>query len=534
MAAASSSAPTTRTRYDEVAYPTSSYPQSHPNRLAAMAALLGMAPASPSKSRVLELGCADGANILPMAEQAPEATFLGIDGSMAQIAAGQAAQAAAGLKNVELRCQDLLTFPSDAGLFDYIIVHGVFSWVGDAVREKILEICATHLAPKGIAYVSYNALPGWNMRRSLRDVMRYHTGALTDPKAKIQQARAVLTFLSDSVPVDNNPYGLLLRQELQFLSGQDDRHLLHEYLLEDNTPFYFHEFVGRAAGHGLQYLSETNLAQMLASNFPEKVRQTLNQLGNQLIAQEQYMDFLRNRAFRETLLCRADVAINRNIVPHVLRDLAIQPLFRRSTASIDLTPGVKVEFVTLSGAQLTTDDAFVKSVFHRLAEVGAAGSISYRELLEAGRARTRPVLGAITPDRDAIDEATLDNNLMNLLARGLIEVLAHPVGTRSEIPPQPIIAPLARYQAVHARHVTNRLHQPAPADVVARMIMEVCDGSRSHEEIVEILLLRIKEGKLQIAAGTNAITDETQLRALLQTRVRVVLASLADGGFFAL
>src|SRR5207247_7326990 len=119
--------------------------------------------------RVLEIGCASGGNLLPMAEALPEASFLGIDLSERQINEGQQAIAALGLGNVELRHLNVLEIGPDFGLFDYIVCHGVYSWVPPVARDKILEVCRKNLAPNGVAYVSYNTLPGWHMRGMIRD-----------------------------------------------------------------------------------------------------------------------------------------------------------------------------------------------------------------------------------------------------------------------------------------------------------------------------------------------------------------------------
>src|SRR5690606_35431991 len=127
--------------YDETPYPSSAFPQTHPDKLCAMARLFGLEAQDPTTARVLELGCADGANLLPMAQHAPGARFLGLDASIKQVEGARAAITAAGLANVEVRHQDILEFPADEGKFDYIIVHGIFSWVPDPVRDKILAIC---------------------------------------------------------------------------------------------------------------------------------------------------------------------------------------------------------------------------------------------------------------------------------------------------------------------------------------------------------------------------------------------------------
>lgn len=520
------------TTYDETPYPSAAFPQSHPSRLAAMGRLFGLNPTSPAKARVLELGCADGSNLLPMAEQHPGATFLGIDASQVQIAAGQQALAAAALTNVELRFQNILDFPAAEGKFDFIIVHGIYSWVPEPVREKILAICQEHLTEHGIAYVSYNALPGWNMRRSLRDMMLFHTRGLAQPQAKVQQARALLKFLADSVPTENNAYGLLLKSELQLVSGMADGHLFHDLLGDVNAPVYLHEFVAHASRCGLQYLSEPSLAHMLAGNFPDAVRDTLAKVGNNIIAQEQYMDFLRNRSFRQTLLCRAQAPVKRKVGAEQMSRFAFQSLLRPNAAPLDLAAGVVVNVPTAGGAQISTADPFLKAVFQKLTEAGSR-AVAFAALLAAARAASRPHLGDLPANRDAIDEATLASNLMNLYSKGFVELWAEPVAVSLAVAEQPRVSALMRHQALNARFITNRVHQPVPVDIFGRHVVEACDGTRTLEQIFERLAGLVKTGKLQVAEGGQPVTDDAKLRALLLPRVEAILKVLAQNGFFA-
>jgi methyltransferase-like protein/2-polyprenyl-3-methyl-5-hydroxy-6-metoxy-1,4-benzoquinol methylase len=515
--------------YDETPYPSAAFPQTHPNRLAAMGRLFGFKAVSPANARVLELGCADGSNLLPMAEQARGATFLGIDGSKVQIDAGKKASSAAGLKNVELRVQNILDFPASEGKFDYIIAHGIYSWVPEPVRERVLGICATHLAENGIAYISYNALPGWNMRRSLRDMVQFHTAAIKDPKIKAQQTRALVKFLADSVPTENSAYSLLLRGELEMMSKQEDGYLMHELLEEENRSFYFYEFVSQAARHGLQYLSEPNLSQMLASNFPEKVRETLGQVGNNITAQEQYMDFLRNRTFRQTLLCRSSVAIKRNVDATAMKQLAIQSLFKPIDGPIDLSPDVPVDFSTASGLKINTRDSFLKAALHTLSESPAA-AFSYEDLLKTARARAHPLLLAGQANRDDTEDAVLRTNLLNLFSKGVIEIHADPVTVRQAVPEKPTVTPLMRYQAMNARFITNLLHQPLPSDSLARYVIVACDGTRTRAGLLDFLLGCVREGKLHVNEGSQRITDMRKVESTLGPMLDNVLKKVAQFG----
>jgi methyltransferase-like protein/2-polyprenyl-3-methyl-5-hydroxy-6-metoxy-1,4-benzoquinol methylase len=522
--------PEAPTSYDIVPYPAASFPQSHPNRIGAIARLFGVNVAAPSSARVLELGCADGSNILPMADHARGSTFLGIDASKVQIAAGHKALTASGLKNVELRYQNILEFSAAEGKFDYIIVHGIFSWVPDSVREKILSICSTNLAENGIAYVSYNTLPGWNMRRSLRDMSRFHTANLKDPAAKIQQTRALVKFLAESVATENSAYGMFLKNELEMMAKQQDNYLMHEILEDDNQAFYFSEFLGRAGRHQLQYVGEPSLAQMLAGNFPEKVRETLQRIGQNVVAQEQYMDFLRNRTFRQTILCHAKAPINRQVHGTATRNFAFQSLFKKQAGPIDLAPDVSAEFESHAGTKVNTADPFVKAMLVALTNA-APSVISYQDLLVAARTASRPIYGAGV-SRDAVDETTLQSNLMSLCAKGFIELYAEPVNVSSTVPNKPALSPLVRYSAKTARLVTNQLHYGIGADVLARQVMEECDGSRTPDDITTAVIAVVQAGKINVQEGDKPVKDEKRLRELVGPQVNGVLQKLAQNAYF--
>ena len=137
-----------RNTYDELPYESHAFPQTHPDRLSVIARLFGMQPAPLEGCRVLELGCGNGANIIAMAALMPDATFLGVDLSPRQIEVGQARIAELGLTNVELRAADLLEIENDLPVFDFIIAHGLYSWVPPNVQQAVLRICSRHLSPR--------------------------------------------------------------------------------------------------------------------------------------------------------------------------------------------------------------------------------------------------------------------------------------------------------------------------------------------------------------------------------------------------
>ena len=177
--------------YDDLPYESDPVPRSHPELLATMGTLFGMTPPTVGSCRVLELGCASGGNLIPMAYQLPDSEFLGIDLSEIHVREGTRLVEKLGLSNISLEHKDILKLSNEIGDFDYIIAHGVYSWVPEAVKDKILALCRAHLVPNGIAYVSYNTYPGWHMREMVRNMMRYHVQQNDDTQMKVRSGKGI-------------------------------------------------------------------------------------------------------------------------------------------------------------------------------------------------------------------------------------------------------------------------------------------------------------------------------------------------------
>ena len=177
--------------YDDLPYNSYAFPKSHPGHVATIAALFGMTPAPLDGARVLEVGCAGGGNLLPVASAYPGCECVGLDVSAVQIARAQEAVDAAGLRNVTLHCRGLegLDETTAGGTFDYIIAHGVYSWVEAPVREELMALCRRLLKPQGVAYISLNVLPGSFTREIVRGMLKYHTArAATEAHGSVAAA----------------------------------------------------------------------------------------------------------------------------------------------------------------------------------------------------------------------------------------------------------------------------------------------------------------------------------------------------------
>ncbi|MGH9903203.1 MAG: methyltransferase regulatory domain-containing protein, partial [Pyrinomonadaceae bacterium] len=371
--------------YDQILYPSFAVPQSHPDRLATLATLFGMEPAPVGRCRVLELGCGDGSNLLPLAAELPESQFLGIDLAARPIEIGRERARGAGLKNLTLRRLDLMDVADDLGRFDYVIAHGLYSWVPPAVQDRVLAVCRAHLAPRGVAFVSYNAYPGGHLRDMLREMMLFHTRHLDEPRQRIAQARALLKFLHEARR-EGDEYQMVLKKEVERVIKFSEDHLFHDDLEEFNLPVYFYQFVEHAGRHGLQYLAEADYYEMQDQSLPAEAVEKLRQLADDVVLREQYADFIKCRRFRQTLLCHRDVAVEREQRPEQVRRFWVASPARPARPAPDVKSSAPEKFVGLKGATIETDHPLAKAAVLHLGERWPM-SVPFDELLAGVRER---------------------------------------------------------------------------------------------------------------------------------------------------
>lgn len=513
------------TSYDEIPYESSAFAQTHPDRLATIGRLFGLSSPAVESCRVLELGCAAGANLIPMAYQLPEASFVGLDLSANQVAAGQRMIRDLRLDNIRLECADIARAGPELGLFDYILCHGVYSWVPDRVQTRILEICARSLTENGIAYVSYNTYPGWHMREMIRRMMLYHSRQFEHPQERIEQARAVIDFMARAVPTENNYYGQLLRSELDLIRHSKDSYLFHEHLEEINAPVYFHEFAERAQEKGLQYLGEANFAAMLASGFPRQIQETLNRISPGIVALEQYMDFLRNRQFRQTLLCRSGLDLQRNVTPAATAGLTVASGAYPLKGQPDLDPGVAQTFQTSEGATVETSSPLTKAAMLVL-KAQWPRALARADLETRAQALLQEQ-GPIVLSDTGEAAAQLANDLLHSYTVNAVEF--HTWQAEFTLSPvdKPRCSRLARYLMERDLPVVNQRHEYMRLDFFTRQVGLLADGSRNRRQLLDALVALTKKGELEVRLKGSLLTDDLQLRSSVADTLEKALNALS-------
>lgn len=299
-----------QTIYSELGYKSMPFPYTTPATLEAYAALVGISAPNPKNARVLELGATYGGNIISQALFYPDATFVGIELSQEQVEKGNEVIANAGLTNVSLIQSDIASIGSEIGTFDYIIAHGVYSWVDDGVKDALLRLIDEHLAEDGIAYVSYNTYPGWHTMEEVRQLLMFSNRdkAQFNHKEKVLHGKTIGSIVGsqilkyDNLKERNSKFLGALRSVMQ----KDEYYVGHDHLEPNNDPVYFYQFNDHLGAHNLAYLCDADLTLSMVRSFDADIADTLHKLAlNDHVAQEQYLDFILDTTFRKSIICKA-------------------------------------------------------------------------------------------------------------------------------------------------------------------------------------------------------------------------------------
>ncbi|MGY4677216.1 methyltransferase regulatory domain-containing protein [Pasteurella sp. P03HT] len=291
--------------YNELPYISKGFSHTLPERQKAVLALLGFETPDIQYANVLEIGCGFGGNLICSALLHTDAHFTGVDLSEKQIEGGKQIIQQLGLNNVTLHCQDISFFENTSTKFDYIICHGVFSWVPESVRIKILELIQSHLAENGAATISYNTYPGWKSLEVLKEIMTFRVNQLEKnqlaslpPLEKVAYAKGTAAFFAEHL-LDNS----VLKEIAEGVESKDEHYLYHEYFEEDNQPFYLHEFDALLAQYGLAHICDSTLGATFPIFKNDEIIEKLDiECGDNHLHKEQYYDYLLNRQFRTSIV----------------------------------------------------------------------------------------------------------------------------------------------------------------------------------------------------------------------------------------
>jgi methyltransferase-like protein/SAM-dependent methyltransferase len=517
--------------YDATPYPRMAHQDTHPMHLCVLGTLMGMEPARPTRCRVLDIGCAMGTNLLPMAMAYPESEFVGIDASAHQIALGNADIANLGVANVTLIAADILALDTSdegpLGKFDYITAHGFYSWVPPHVADALLAVIKRLLAPQGVAFVSYNVYPGWYQMEGLRRIMLYRIRSAATPAERIEQAREVLRFVAHTNPADESPFGMWVNGYQEYIDAGDtfstaerDAYMLHDQLEQDNHPAFFHEFNAHARGHGLQYVCDAEIHHDFPQGLPEGSLDFLRKMVQSVDDMQQYMDFARNRMFRRTLLAHDDVELSRVLRPERLATMRFSSPMIPVRETETIAGPDAVTFVNQAGLKVTTDHPFSKAALQCLT-VQWPRTFSLDELVECARLS----LPARVTEQDVLGLCvTLMQGFTS--GRNVVMIHADPPAYTPQVSERPVGAPWARYDLQQGPVVTSQRHERVHLDMLEAEILGLLDGTRTVEDLVGIFLPHVRRGEITFADVDTASLDDDALHARLTDLVAKRVDSL--------
>ena len=358
-----------------------------------------------------------------------------------------------GLKNIRIFQGNLLEVGTELGSFDYIIAHGFYAWVPEPARNRLLALCGELLTANGVAFVSYNALPGGHLRSMIREMMLFSAEGVDDPQQRVADGMAFLQFVAETRD-EGDPIRVMLEERLKRMENRDPGGTFHDELSDAYHPVQFSEFAEHARMTG-----------PIGSSALESVA------GDDIVRQEQMLDFVRMRMYRQTLLCRAERVVRRDFPVERLRRLLLASPARSTPGE---KSGAKV-FTLPSGTKIETNHTAVLALLETL-EAAWPGALSFDEL----EARLAEVGFAFD------DEGV--NLLMRLAAARMVEFHAWRAPVAREIADRPKASACSRHECGLRMQVATLLHSTFGfEDPVIRSFLHLLDGTRDRTALLEAL-----------------------------------------------
>ena len=369
------------------------------------------------------------------------------------------------------------------GEFDYIVAHGFYSWVPSAVRERLMQICSAALAPHGVAFISYNTYPGAYGLRVLREAALYHTRKITQTEPRIDAAIQMFERLA-ATEIAPPSWRDWIGNAVEIALAHGRNGIFHDELEDNNEPVYFHQFAAHAAGHGLQYLGEAELYTMFDHHG------AIAWVEGGILEREQYLDFLRARRFRQTLLCKSSVPLRRDPGPQIMDGF----LFSAPAA-----PGDDGQLEGLHGIRISAANEAVLSVARALGETFPL-PLAFEDLV--------PYAGSAE---------ALRSILFGLTTGGFANLHVYDFPCADTVSNKPRASRLVRLQATQSPFVTSLCHYPVELDDVSRLIVVALDGTRDHEQLARFLAENAEPADLdQIRAHLPASLEWLASKGLLE------------------
>lgn len=443
-----------RELYSEHRYPALSHAEAHPAVLCASARCAGViSPALPENCRLLEVGCASGHHLLPLAAAYPDSQFVGIDFSDTAIRTATRIAKETGLKNITFEHADLREWKPGDEKFDYVIAHGMLSWVPDPAKEALLDLVSRSLAPDGIACLSYNILPGWALRQEAAAMIQ----ALPNLTPDGGNLDALLEKLAATATISPSAHARDLAEIFEDMRRKGPEILRFDELAPVNDPLHFSQVINWAGQKNLRYLSESALPENLPPKLAPETLTHLQSIAGDPILLQQTLDLLSGRTHRCSIFCLADCEI----------DLA-------TTASVVLHFSARLLEPSLPREAITGE---IVEIFHASLTATSPSARSVRAIMEECAAR----LGnRWDPARAA---KAIAGWLYQAARLGWVELRADDTLIEPVPPERPQLSALNLSFARAGLPIVDAFHQSCHFPAEHQVVVNALDGSRKRDAL---------------------------------------------------
>lgn len=292
----------------EVGYTHGFYKELAPSSIRYALTLAGLDCPALQDFRYCELGFGQGlsANLLAAANAGGE--FWGTDFNPQQAGSTQRLAAQAQLGNTRWLDDSFREFlERDTPPFDFIALHGIYSWVNEENQRLLVEILRKKLKVGGVVYISYNTLPGWSKYAPIRHLLKVHAETLSAQGDNIlKKAKSGLDFAVQAQALQTGYFASIsaLDQWLETIRDYDPNYLAHEYLNTHWSLTYFSEMVETLEPAKLSYATSAHAMDVLDFLCLSSQSAAYVATIKHPLLRETVRDFCRDRQFRRDLFVR--------------------------------------------------------------------------------------------------------------------------------------------------------------------------------------------------------------------------------------
>lgn len=477
--------------------------------------LRGVQTEAPFNARVLEIGCATGHAIIPMATEYPQAQFVGVDPSNAQIQEGASCSSKLGLSNIDFRCGTVSDVIGKTEKFDYILCHGVISWVSNEDRAKILNTIQQSLSSNGVSLISYNVAPGSTLRQSLWKSLK----EITHSASSLSEARSLLKDYIAIIEFDyERPYQILLYQEIERILSESDSYLVHEVFASQNYAFSYREFSNMVSEYGLTQIGDVRphrngMNRLNSSHVPDDAYQAFSRLQKNLLSTDLLLDGTTGLPFRESIV------ISSNRIADEIIDFDKYYTLSYSIASCQILENQEDDSISVRAAS-----GRIEKIAHQLLK-------DIFNLLASFRPNFVP-FSIIQKQFSLEDPLLIARALSECINREVVLVSNYPPVVATSVFAHPNTTEYLRLLSSQQQdcNFTNLLYETVEVDPLAAKFLQHLNGQTDKDAIQNLVKIWLNSGQGSIRADGVVVEDLNEIEQNLPTLVESTLQTLRKGG----